>query len=99
MENEDLKNIIKPFYNTLLDFIVKRQSDIPQSYAIGRENVNEFGRKLHEQVNCAVKHYIEILEAKEKEQLGHIQNFLKFFQQRIDEIKDIRRKYPVATEE
>lgn len=25
-ENEELKNIIKPFYKTLLDFIVKRQS-------------------------------------------------------------------------
>ncbi|XP_052673286.1 uncharacterized protein LOC128155558, partial [Crassostrea angulata] len=86
-ENEELKNIIKPFYNTLLDFIVKKQSEMPRSYTKARENINEFGRKMHEQVNCAVKHYIEILEVNAKEQLGNIKDYLKFFQQRIDDIE------------
>lgn len=55
MENEELHNVIKPFYKTILDFINIRQSDLAQSYTKARENANEFGRKLQEQVDIAGK--------------------------------------------
>lgn len=49
------------------------------SYIKVRENINEFGCKMYEQVNCVVKYYIEILEVNEKEQLGYVQDYLKFY--------------------
>lgn len=48
-------------------------------YNVVRENVSEFGCKMYEQVNCVVKYYIEILEVNEKEQLGYVQDYLKFY--------------------
>lgn len=86
IENEELYNSIKLFYKSILDFTDSRRSDLAQSYIKARENVNEFGHKLHEQVDIAVKFYYEILETNEKEQLEHLQMYLDLFQRRMDKI-------------
>lgn len=87
IENEELRNVIKPFYSTILEVIEERRSELDINISKARENVKEFGRKLHEQVDIAVMHYYETLAANEKEQLEKIQFDLNVFQQRIEEIE------------